>query len=125
MKITIEVIPHKDQRYETVGDWTFDDKGDLSIKVSELGNWRFNALVGLHELIEVLKCKNDGVTQQEVDDFDMSFEAARLEGDESEPGDSRSAPYYKQHQLATGIERIMAASLDVDWNEYEKKINAL
>ena len=28
----------------------------------------------LHELVEVLKCKHDGVTQEQVDVFDMEFE---------------------------------------------------
>jgi hypothetical protein len=122
MKITIETIPHETQRYPTVGDWFYEPNGDLTIKVSELGDWRYNALVGLHELVEVLKCKYDGVTQEEVDKFDIAYEKTRPEDDDSEPGDSIDAPYRKQHCLATGVERILAAELGVDWKSYDDAV---
>jgi hypothetical protein len=125
MKIVIETIAHSDQRYPTAGDWYYDDSGNLTIRVSQLGDWRYEALVGLHELVEVLKCKHDGVTQEEVDHFDRAYEVNRREGDESEPGDSIRAPYRKQHCLATGIERIMCSELGVSWQEYEEAIQAL
>ena len=125
MKITIETIPHKNQRYETAGDWIFDSSGDLTIRVSDLGDWRFNALIGLHELVEVLQCKHDGVTQEAVDAFDIAFEKNRAPDNEDEPGDDPKAPYQRQHNLATGIERIMAASMGVKWEEYDGAIQAL
>lgn len=125
MKITIETIPHETQRYPTVGDWLFEPNGDLTIKVSELGDWRYNSLVALHELVEVLKCKHDGVGQKEVDAFDIAFEINRKPDDDSEPGDSPDAPYKKQHCLATGIERIMAAELGVDWKTYDDAVMSL
>jgi hypothetical protein len=132
MKILIETIPHSEQRYPTCGDWTFLQPpfvapGELgiSIKVSELGDWRMEACVAIHEAVEVLMCKQNGVSQEAVDEFDMAYEKARKEGDESEPGDDAKAPYYKQHQIATGVERILAAELGLDWNTYENKIGSL
>lgn len=125
MKITIETIPHNGQRYPTVGDWFYDEVGNLTIKVSDLGDWRYNALVGLHELVEVLKCKRDGVTQESVDAFDIEYEKNRPEGDVSEPGDSPNAPYRQQHCLATGIERIMAEELGVVWEECDTAVISL
>lgn len=125
MKIVIKTVPHASQRYSTVGDWTFDADGNLTIKVSQLSNWRREMLVAVHELVEVLKCKHDGVTQESVDAFDNEYEANRKEGDESEPGDDPAAPYVKQHCLATGIERILAAELGVNWKEYEEELNSL
>lgn len=125
MKITIEVIPHEHQRYPTVGDWEFDPDGNLSIKVSRMDNWKYESLVALHELVEVLKCKSDGVSQKDVDAFDMQFEKDRAEDDDSEPGDSPLSPYKKQHCLATGIERIMAAELGVDWKTYDDAVMAM
>lgn len=121
----IFTIPHKFQAYETVGNWAFSPGGSVVIFVSELGDWRYNALVGLHELVEVLKCKHDGVSQEAVDAFDIAFEASRPEGNDDEPGDDPKAPYVKQHCLATGIERILAAELGVVWNEYAEKIESL
>lgn len=132
MKIMIETIPHDNQRYETVGDWVFlappyVAEGDLgiSITVSELGDWRYNALIAVHELVEVLLCKQRGITQEAVDAFDKNFELNRPEGNEDEPGDAPDAPYRKEHFFATNIEALLSAELGVNWQEYEAKVNSL
>ena len=126
MRIVIETIPHDQQRYDTCGDWRIDDAGDWRIKVSELpakiGLFpeKFAFLVAFHELIEMAMCQADGVGEAEVDSFDLYYAGSR-----DEPGDDDDAPYYEQHQIATGLERTMAALLRVDWSEYEKHVNAL
>lgn len=97
----------------------------LHIRVSKLPDSRYEFLVALHELVEVKLCEWSGVTQKQVDDFDISFEDNRKPDDDSEPGDSPNAPYRFQHCIATGVERIVAAVLGVDWSEYEKAITAL
>lgn len=139
MKIIIETIPHSEQRYPTTGDWVTRGE-DIHVLVSDLSNWRMETLVGIHEAIEALLCRHAGVTQEQVDEFDTQFESARSHytvrtrpghGTEfkflggwipinAEPGDHPDAPYYRQHQVATGIERILATLLDVDWSEYEE-----
>jgi hypothetical protein len=138
MKITIETIAHKDQRYPTVGDWTFDNLGNLNIRVSALSDWRREALIAIHELVEVILCKQAGVSQEVVDRFDMEFESRQkvtdlpsgnvkfiLNPTEGEPGDDPQAPYVRQHCVATGIERLLAAELGVNWKEYEQELDAL
>lgn len=125
MNVKIETIPHQNHRYPTVGDWFFEPNGDLTIRVSQLSDWRLEMLVAVHELVEVIACKHDGVTQAETDKFDMDFEATRRPGDEDEPGDDPAAPYSKQHCLATGVERILAAHLGVSWKEYEEELSKL
>jgi len=125
MNVRIEVIPHKDQRYETVGDWFFEPNGDITIRVSKLANWKREMLVAVHELVEVLLCKSDHVSQKAVDEFDILYEKHRSKGDTSEPGDWPDAPYARQHCIATGIERILAAELKVCWKDYEAEIEAL
>jgi hypothetical protein len=122
MKINIESIPHEQHRYTTVGDWWFDKDGTIQIRTSNLSDWRYEALIAVHELVEFLLCKNDGVATQTVDDFDKAYEAARDSGDVSEPGDDPNAPYVKQHCIATGIERILAAELGVKWKPYEQEL---
>jgi hypothetical protein len=84
-----------------------------------MGNWRLEALVAVHELIEALLCRVDGVTEDEVDHFDFNFKG------DAEPGDDPNAPYYEQHQRASGYERLLAADLQVNWAEYERIIEAL
>ena len=123
MKIIIETIPHAQHRYTTVGDWFYEPDGTLQIKVSQLSDWRREALIAVHELVEVLLCKRDGVSAEAVDKFDKSF--SFTEHPSEEPGDSPEAPYKKQHCLATGVERILAAHLEVDWKTYEEELEEL
>ncbi len=126
MMILISTIDHSKQRYDTCGDWQWNKYGNLSITVSDMKDWRYNFLVGFHELIEVMLCRARGVTQEQVDDFDKEYEARRLPEDTtSEPGDSILAPYHKEHIFATKLEQLMAEELGVDWNMYENKINSL
>lgn len=140
MKILIKAIPHSEQRYPTVGDWyttstrtkDFDQKGSipdprdtLQIRVSIMSDWRYEALVAVHELCEALLCARAGVTPKMVDEFDLSFEANRVPGDQSEPGDDPKAPYFAQHQAATAIEKQFANYLGVDWAAYEKEVDSL
>lgn len=97
----------------------------LVIRVSQLSDWRLESLIAVHELVEVLLCKHEGITQESVDRFDKQFEATRAEGKEDEPGDDPGAPYVKQHCTATGIERLLAAQLGVSWKDYEDELNRL
>ncbi len=53
------------------------------------------------------------------------FEAHRHPDNEDEPGDDPTAPYVKQHCLATGIERILAQQWGVVWSEYADELEAL
>src|SRR5208337_252360 len=121
MNIVIRTIDHKDQRYETVGDWQPLMGPNLLITVSDLGNPKMNALVAIHELIEALLCKfNDPeITTEIVDSFDMSHENL------DEPGESSEAPYHLQHTRATIIEKLLSDWLKIDWDEYEKRIQEL
>lgn len=147
LSISIESIPHRLQGYDTCGDWyqggsldreMIRDKEVLCISISELPDRREMFLIAIHELIEAFLCECAGVTEASVDDFDKNFESGWLETDSlvgnklalpigypKEPGDHPDAPYYHQHQLATGIERILAAEAGVSWLEYEQHIQEL
>lgn len=123
MKIIIQTVPHKAQRYDTCGDWQFNDAtGELLITVSELRTPHASLLVAVHELVEAMLCHQHGIDEADVDHFDRTWEA---HNGYSEPGDDMAAPYYAEHQFACGIERLMAAELGVCWTEYEREIEAL
>lgn len=126
MTIIIETIEHKDQRYSTVGDWFFESHTPgnqvLRINVSKMADWRHEACIAVHELVEVLMCMEAGISQADVDRFDKEFEANRHPDSVEEPGDSLDAPYRKQHGIASGIERILGAELGVDWNKYADEV---
>jgi hypothetical protein len=112
MRITIDVIPHGDQRYPTCGDWIVVDENNLRIFVSEMGDWRKEMAVGLHEVVEALLCKANGVSQTAVDQFDLACP-------HGEPGDDPTGPYHREHCFATAVERMFIAAVGLSWSEYE------
>ena len=123
MNVHIRVVPHNQQRYDTCGDWYYAERQNvLNIVVSELPDANYEQLVAMHEYIEATLCAEAGIDPVEVDAFDLMFEH---EGKDGEPGDDPRAPYYRQHQIATAIEKLLAVELGVNWQEYEKALNAL
>ncbi len=135
-EITIRVIPHKDQRYPTVGDWRTPEEGfeKTQILVSDLHNRDYEFLVAIHELIEMYLARRHGVRASVVTAFDKAFESVRdtLSGVDAaavsplgEPGDDPHCPVYWEHQCATNIERILCHELKIRWQEYEAAIDAL
>lgn len=130
MQIKIKVIPHEEQRYETVADWWFNKKGVLQIRVSkELENEDYIYLIAQHEIVEAMLCKKRGITEKQVSDWDKSFEKARAKfpdifGD-NEPGDHPKAPYHNEHLFASRLEQSLAMELGIDWSEYNKTVNEL
>lgn len=127
MKIVIETIPHTEQRYPTVGDWWTDADGTWQIRVSKISRYSVERkeaefLIALHELVEMAICQYNGVDEDDVTRFDMTWG-----GKEGlvEPGDDRNAPYYAEHQFASGIERLVASQLGLSWPEYETIVDDL
>lgn len=106
-RIIIEALPQDQMRYDTTGDWFFDQEGNLVIQV--VGSDPFDDdsafLVALHELIEVKLCHKAGITQGAVDTFDFAFTG------KGEPGDDPAAPYRNQHRQAMILEHLMALFL--------------
>lgn len=118
-KIIIETIPDKVQRYNTVGDYYFDEAGNRLIMVSDLANWKYELLIAVHELVEASLCKDRGITDAAIDEFDFAFEEARTVNKKTtEPGDEPDAPYFEEHQFASKVEKMLAAELNVNWDEY-------
>lgn len=120
--IDVRTRLHKTQRYDTCGNWAFRnciETGDLIVAVSRMRDWRYEALVAVHEIIEALLCKARGISEEAVTAFDKAHP------DADEPGDHPDAPYGREHCFATLIERLLATEFGVDWAEYEKAIDAL
>jgi len=124
-KILIEIIPHSEQRYETVGDYFLRSDGIFVIRVSEMKDWRYCAMVAIHELAEVYLTEHHEVSEETITQFDEAFEANRLKGNLDEPGDAVDCPYRDDHCFATSIERMMCAAFGLSWKEYEDHVNSL
>jgi hypothetical protein len=110
--ITIKVIPARKQRYETSGDYWIDKRGTIQVRISKSKNWRYEALLLIHELTEMFLCIDRGVSFKAIDRVDMTFK------DAGEPGDDPKAPYHREHRFATRIERLLAKELRVNWAAY-------
>lgn len=107
------------------GDWRLRKNGSIEVMAVEMKNPDHSFCILLHELIESYLCKRRGITDTEVTKFDKEFEKKRLPGNKDENGDATDCPYAKEHFTATNIERLIAAELGVDWNDYTAKIEAL
>lgn len=117
-------MPHAAQRYPTVGDYqTFPD--GILVTVSAMSDWRYEALVAVHELVEKILVDHRKIPESLIDSFDIVFEELRQSGDTSEPGDHPSAPYRDEHRFATLVERLLAKELGVSWAEYEAEVQNL
>lgn len=125
MKINIEFIPHRDQRYDTVGDWWLDDDDVLQIRASRMDE-PYSALVALHEIVEALvegiRITGDlRVTRRMVeatDQWDKHFG----EFTQREPGYAPACPVYRGHMIASAVEHMVAMLVEIDYNDYEAKI---
>src|SRR6266566_6501435 len=120
--IQYKSIPHNEQRYETVGDFFTDENGVEQFRVSELPEQVYEHLVLIHELVERILCHHWQITNESIDRFDMEFEKRREEGNEDEPGDNPMAPYFHAHQIATVVERLIAAELGIGWKTYNDAV---
>lgn len=123
-KIIVETIPYRDMRYETCGDY-WEEEHSIQFRVAQMSDWRHEFLILSHEMVEWGLVKLTGTSIDEIDSFDKSYEEKRVEGDVSEPGDHIDAPYRIQHLIASGVEKILAGIMDVDWKSYEEAVNSL
>jgi hypothetical protein len=128
IKVNIQTIPHDTHRYDTVGDYWTDPDGTEQVRVSEMGDWRYELLIAVHELVESHLCKHRGISEPQIMKFDKAWELAKLAGAktvEDEPGFAKDAPYMPEHHFSTGIEMLLAQQLDVHWPTYCELLNRL
>lgn len=134
MNINFKVIPHGEQRYDTVGDY-YHKNGLWRFRVSKLGDPCYEMLVFLHEMIEFMLCRVAGIKPKDIDRWDLEYESTRaMPGRKlapcectfyEEPGDDPHAPYHAQHQVASKCERLIAEALGVKWDAYEASVERL
>ena len=137
MNYNIHIIPHEAQRNrEAIGDYYLKHAQETSIRISDFtpvtssNPFGVNAeqvkeaedyefLVMIHELVEAHLVRREGISYDEVDNFDTSYAG------EGEPGDSSDAPYNTQHIQASLIEKYLAQILGVDWEKYSRAVDQL
>lgn len=116
--ISLKFIEPGKNRYVTNGDWVFDKKGNLLVTATAFGNKDGSFLVALHELVEAWLCQHDDVAEEDVSAWDL------CNPDAEEPGEVPGAPYFKQHAIATKVERIVCEALGLDWDDHNRWVAA-
>jgi hypothetical protein len=125
--LEVNVIPHADQRYPTWADWEQDGE-KTTITISEVKDWRSHRLAITHEFLEETLCRHLGITQADVDAFDIPYENRRMAGMwlaacgckiTDDPGMDKHAPYHVAHVYAAGVEYGLAYLLGVDAAAYD------
>jgi hypothetical protein len=124
-EIHIKVIPHNEQReHGNVGDYWEKSPGVWEMRVSELGDWRKNMLVAVHELAEVIQTEAAGIPEPTIQKFDEEY--YRDNPDTLvEAGDVPAAPYHRQHVVAELIERLLASQLGISWLDHTNAVESL
>lgn len=115
--IIMKVIPHLEQRYNTLGDYWEDADGTWQFRVSDLGDWRYNFSVLLHEFTEYALLKHKGVSEADVLAFDLEVEKHPESEYYDDPGFDPAAPYHAEHVYADCMERLIAPGLGMDFTD--------
>lgn len=131
MQIDFRVIAYSEMRYPTCGDYW--EEGDVThYRVAQLSDTKYEWLIFLHEFVENSLRQFAGVPTQEIDDYDIAYEASRQHGIahcgcqiQEEPGMDKHCPVYWQHRIADIVERTAALALGVDWVAYGREIESL
>jgi hypothetical protein len=74
----------------------------------------------MEERLDELRAR---VGEGPADEMDLILDLADF--DLMEPGDHPSCPYEREHNFAARVERMIAQELGVDWDAYEKALEAL
>ena len=117
--IHIYFVPQEQQRYNTIGD--YGENHDATwFKITRFDkNPEYSIACLIHEIHEFFRNKQEGISVESVDDFDLANEHL------DEPGESIDAPYHKTHMEADILERAVLKFMGGDWIEYEAAINNL
>lgn len=128
MNINVEIKPKAQMRYNTVGDYFFQEDGSLKFEIADTGSPICNWMILIHEMIEYALLENRDVPIQTVDAFDFMYEKERDEAFhdlDDEPGFDKRSPYIREHTLATAVEMLMCAHAGVSWTDYSELIITL
>jgi hypothetical protein len=118
--IDIRIIPHKDQIYETAGNYGEDGCG-WWMEISKMEDWRYEAMCAMHELLEMILTKAQGVDWKDIDNFDMTGEGKDMD----DPGISPKAPYHTQHLAAMRLEKDICKIMGIPWYKYDRSYSKL
>lgn len=119
----MQVIPHTEQRYDTLGDYWITEDGTWHFRVSDMGDWRYNFSVLLHEFVELALLSYKGIKEEDVLAFDLSVPDNSPYVDD--PGFDPKAPYHREHVYADSMERLIMPLLGSSFMDTWKAAESL
>lgn len=102
-------------KYPTLDDWYYSPL-ETRVPIIDTGDVDINFLLFVHGLVEAHLCRKRGIKSRDVERYD----AAHLDADE--PGELPDAPYYREHQQATDVEKILCQMLNISWEAYKQTL---
>jgi hypothetical protein len=126
--ISVDVVPHAEQDYDTPAAWEEVVPVEWMVEVSDLGDWRYNLLTALGQQIELALCKQAGVTSEQIQAFAVAHGKRRRAGDsdyQGAPGDHPDAPHKKAYRFAQQMLKQIAPELGIVWSRYQRALEAL
>lgn len=117
--LIVSMIDHKEQRYNTAGDYLEVGKSWI-LNISKTEDWRCSAAVLIHEIVEMFLTKHNGVKWEDIDAFDTG-----IGKDLADPGLCPAAPYHKEHMIAEEFEREFVVQIGLTWEEYQDALDSL
>lgn len=113
MKIIIQDVPKSQIPRNDVANYYVTPEA-LKIDVLSMSDWRYEALIALHEFIECMLVRQKNLDFKDIDDWDENNELM---------GEDLRAPYHKEHIFSENLERLFAQALNVDWKHYEDELS--
>jgi hypothetical protein len=123
--IIIKIVKKGGCRNSQVGDYFYDKKGNLIIKVVNTGNDIYNRAIAIHELWEESLLKVKGVKEETINAFDKKCFKEKRDESVLQYGDQPDSPYRNEHRAAENIERLFIQQCGEDWFKYDEIIDNL
>jgi hypothetical protein len=105
------------QSIENYGDY-WETENEMVFQILDCGNPFYSLAILIHELQEKFEKDAAGISDAEVDTFDLSHPES------NDPGWLEDAPYRKQHAHGDVMERMSIALSGNDWIDYEKCLDS-
>jgi hypothetical protein len=136
MFITVKFIDAKYMPYTTLGHWTYTTVSpgcfaatfNIMLLVAKMSDWRFEASVLIHELIEILWCIRHKVTTDQCDKFDAYYETMYKQGlisKTKEQGNDKRCPYHRGHVWGNFFSWLFEWVVGIDKQVYRREADLL
>ena len=123
----LSVVSQDKIRNNGLGDY-YEESGVRYIKTADVGNEVFHVAILLHEVIEELDTRFQGIDEELINKFDEEFEEERelgIHGKDDEPGNDPRCIYFEAHQFATRIEKQIIEHFGYTWEQYNKQLSGV